>query len=334
MRPTSIIPVLLGASVAAAASGEIQPKAKLIDRRDAIPIPDVFMNAVQAVPALRKRGLVPPTYYAATPERVGKRSLLEPRQWGCETVGQINCAFEGCCNVGTICGVYGGQTGCCPIGKTCTGVGSCKTGETTCGSGCCPSNANCTSNTDGSAACDYGTGSSSTRTSMKLTATSTRSSTSTSTSSPGDTNLCPANYSPCADTDSCCPAGVKCLPDKKCDSKCSASDIRCGTGCCKSGFTCDTATSICQGSGSSDDSGDSSSGDSGSGTSNTVSFTRVTATAEGGGSASTTSSRSSVPTIRVSGGGATGSSGSRLIDGMGMAGIMAGIMAIVGVALL
>ncbi|CAZ81796.1 unnamed protein product [Tuber melanosporum] len=334
MRPTSII--LLGASVAvAAASGESQPKVKLINRRDAVPIPDVFMNAIQAVPALRKRELGPPTYYASAPEGVRKRSSLESRQWGCETVGQINCVFEGCCNVGTICGVYGGQTGCCPIGKTCTGVGSCKTGETICGSGCCPSNASCTSNADGSAACDYGTGSSSTRTLMRPTATSARlSSTSTSTSLPGSGSECPAGYSPCADTDTCCPAGVKCLPNKKCDSKCSVSDIKCGTGCCKGGFTCDTATFICQGNGSdsSDDSGDSGSGTSSGGTRSTVSFTRFTATANSGSSSGTTS-RSSVPTgITASDGGAN--SGPRLIAGMGMAGIIAGVVAIVGVALL
>jgi len=93
-----VSPIILLA-VTAAASEELKPKVKLINRRDAMPIPDMFMNAVPAVPALRKRDLREPIYYAESPAGIVKRSLLEPRQWGCETVGQINCSFEGCCKL-------------------------------------------------------------------------------------------------------------------------------------------------------------------------------------------------------------------------------------------
>jgi len=81
----------------AAASEEFKPK--VINRRDAMPIPDIFMNAVQAGPAFQKRDLQDPGYLAEAPSGIVKRSLLEPRQWGCETVGQINCSFEGCCKL-------------------------------------------------------------------------------------------------------------------------------------------------------------------------------------------------------------------------------------------
>jgi len=99
MKVTSLI-FLAASATAAAASDEFKPKVKLINRRDAMPIPGVFMNAVQAVPALRKRdvtGPFEPFELAEAPGKVQKRSLLETRQWGCETVGQINCSFEGCC---------------------------------------------------------------------------------------------------------------------------------------------------------------------------------------------------------------------------------------------
>ncbi|CUS06994.1 unnamed protein product [Tuber aestivum] len=330
--------VLLGASVTvAAASHQFKPKAKPVDRRDAIPIPDVFINAAQLMPALRRRDLEEPIYYASVPEGIVKRSL-ETRQWGCETVGQINCFFQGCCNVGTFCGTFGGQTGCCPIGKLCTGVGSCKTPETACGSGCCPSNAICTSNADGSAACDYGiglSGSSSTRVSPVPTATSAR-------SSSVPTSICPVGYSPCAGTDVCCPAGVKCLPNNKCDAKCSAIDVRCGTGCCTIGLTCDASTSICVGTGSGEsiDSVDIGIGSSSSrrvfSSRSTTSFTRATSTPDSGISVTTARSNaeSSVGAGGNTGGGNSGvivgSSGSRLVAGMGIA----GVVAVVGVAFL
>ncbi|PUU82406.1 hypothetical protein B9Z19DRAFT_1075146 [Tuber borchii] len=344
MKVTSLIFLAASATVVAA-SDEFKPK--LINRRDAMPIPGVFMNAVQAAPALRKRQLGEPLELAEAPGKVQKRSLLETRQWGCETVGQINCSFEGCCNQGTVCGTYGGQTGCCPIGKTCTGVGSCKSTETACGTGCCPSNAKCTTNASGSAACDYGlSGSSSSMATSRPTATSSSLSLSSPTpsgSSSGGT--CPNGYSPCVGTDSCCPAGVKCLPDKKCDATCSATDVRCGTGCCKDGFTCDTSTSICQegpGSTNNDDGGSgtilplstttsgSGSGsktdspDSGSGSTTLGGSTTQTGVAAGGNGGSGSSSFGTGSSSGV------GSSGPRLIFGMGVA----GIVAVVGVALL
>lgn len=96
MKVTSLIFLAASATVVAA-SDEFKPKVKLINRRDAMPIPGVFMNAVQAVPALRKRDLGKPLELAEAPGKVQKRNLLEARQWGCETVGQINCSFEGCC---------------------------------------------------------------------------------------------------------------------------------------------------------------------------------------------------------------------------------------------
>lgn len=341
MKVTSLI-FLAASATAAAASNEFKPKVKLINRRDAMPIPGVFMNAVQAVPALRKRDLGKPFELAEAPGKVQKRSLLETRQWGCETVGQINCSFEGCCNQGTVCGTYGGQTGCCPIGKTCTGVGSCKATETACGTGCCPSNASCTTNAGGSAACDYGLGSSSSMGTSRPTATSSRSLSSPTPTGSSSGGSCPNNYSPCPDSDSCCPAGVKCLPDKKCDATCSATDVRCGTGCCKDGFTCDTSTSICQeGGGSTNDTGDSDSG-------STLLPKSTTTSGSGGGSktdspgGSTTLGGSTAQTgVAVGGSGGSGSSGigtasgvgssgPRLIFGMGVA----GIVAVVGVALL
>jgi len=345
MKVTSLIFLAASATVVAA-SDEFKPKVKLINRRDAMPIPGVFMNAVQAVPALRKRDLGKPLELAEVPGKVQKRSLLETRQWGCETVGQINCSFEGCCNQGTVCGTYGGQTGCCPIGKTCTGVGSCKSTETACGNGCCPSNASCTTNAGGSAACDYGlSGSSSSMGTSKPTATSSRSLSSPTPSGSSSGGTCPNNYSPCPGTDSCCPAGVKCLPDKKCDATCSATDVRCGTGCCKDGFTCDTSTSICQ-----EGSGSTNNDDSDSGTT----LLPKSTTAAGSGSGSKTDSLDSGSTtlggstaqtgVAAGGNGGSGSSGSssgitpsgagssgpRLIFGMGVA----GIVAVVGVALL
>ena len=175
----------------------------------------------------------------------------------------------------------------------------------------------------------------------KPTATSSRPLSSPTPSGSSSGGTCPNNYSPCDDSDSCCPAGVKCLPDKKCDATCSANDVRCGTGCCKDGFTCDTTASICrEGSGSTNDDG-------GSGTSLLPKSTTISGSGSGSktdspGSGSTTLGGSTAQTsIATNGQGSSGSlgtgsssgvgsSGPRLIFGMGVA----GIVAVVGVALL
>ena len=108
--------------------------------------------------------------------------------------------------VGTVCGIYDGEVGCCPIGKTC--VSECKDFyNVDCTTYCCfkgttcGPNKTCQKETDGDRQCDAG-------------------------------------YSLCADFDGCCPNGVRCIPPKNCDIRCTADDPICGKGCCPKGFYC------------------------------------------------------------------------------------------------
>ncbi|PWW72928.1 hypothetical protein C7212DRAFT_366524 [Tuber magnatum] len=306
MKVTQLL--LLGASIGVAtASEKFEPNLKPINRRDAIPIPDVFMNAIQAVPVLRKRDLDELIHPASTLGGVVKRSFLGPRQWGCGAVGQISCPSSGSTPTPT---------------RPPTSAGlSTSTGSTT----------------------------------FRLPTSHTKPS-----------PICPTGYSPCSGSNTCCPAGVKCLPDKKCDSKCSATDVRCGTGCCKKGFTCNTSTSLCAGTGSGDvnDSDDSSSDSSSSrsipnrptisattprGPSAETGVGTSENTGNGGSGSSKSSGSSGGSSDGSSGGGSDGSSGGsfggssggsssggvslsgpRLVAGMGMA----GAVALVGIALL
>ncbi|CAG8498582.1 927_t:CDS:1, partial [Acaulospora morrowiae] len=49
---------------------------------------------------------------------------------------------------------------------------------------------------------------------------------------------CPSYYYLCANGVGCCPVGAACLPDYKCDVKCTSKDIPCGDGCCPSTQSC------------------------------------------------------------------------------------------------
>ena len=74
--------------------------------RDAMPLDTMFMNGVMMAKAKVRRDDPPPggeprIRPAIPPPGFGVGGLggrdLEARQWGCESVGQINCVFKGCC---------------------------------------------------------------------------------------------------------------------------------------------------------------------------------------------------------------------------------------------
>ena len=111
---------------------------------------------------------------------------------------------------GTVCGIYGGQKGCCPVGKTCDRVGGCqKSSDVDCKTFCCPSGSTCGPNET----CKMGTD--------------------------GDSQ-CEAGYSLCKEFDGCCPNGVRCVLPKNCAIPCAADDPKCGSGCCEKGYYCTT----------------------------------------------------------------------------------------------
>ena len=108
---------------------------------------------------------------------------------------------------GSVCGVYGGKKGCCPIGKSCNFVGGCEDEDyLPCIDidHCCPPSYTCT--VDG---CTLGGG------------------------------VCDAGFSPCENSSNgCCPTGSRCILPSSCDVACKPSDPVCGTGCCFEGYVC------------------------------------------------------------------------------------------------
>ena len=108
--------------------------------------------------------------------------------------------------VGTVCGIYDGEVGCCPIEKTC--ITSCKAFyNVDCTTHCCfkgttcGPNKTCKKETDGDRRCDAG-------------------------------------YSLCKEFDGCCPNGVRCILPSNCAIPCAADNPICGKGCCEKGYYC------------------------------------------------------------------------------------------------
>jgi len=109
---------------------------------------------------------------------------------------------------GTVCGIWGGEKGCCPVGKTCNGVNGCTNpSDVYCTTYCCPSGSTCGPSKTCKKEID------------------------------GD-RQCDAGYSLCAEFDGCCPNGVRCILPKNCAIPCAADDPKCGNGCCEKGFYC------------------------------------------------------------------------------------------------
>lgn len=122
--------------------------------------------------------------------------------------GAIVC-YDGCCDIGYVCGIYGGQKGCCPVGKTCNRVGGCQNpSDVYCTTYCCPSGTTCGVDSNGDKACLR------------------------------EDSRCDAGYTLCKEFDGCCPNGVRCILPKNCAIPCAADDPVCGNGCCEKGFYC------------------------------------------------------------------------------------------------
>ncbi|RPA76920.1 hypothetical protein BJ508DRAFT_379221 [Ascobolus immersus RN42] len=149
--------------------------------------------------------------------------------------------LDGCCDPGTVCGVYDGNPGCCPVGVNCSTLSGCARDQVSCGDSCCPSNSECVT-LSGAPTCAVRDGSTTTPT--KPTSTKTPAGLPTNgVSDPG----CPAGgYKQCPAFPGCCPAGVNCVEGGSCDIACKASDPVCGTGCCPDGFVCSADGEACE----------------------------------------------------------------------------------------
>ena len=120
-------------------------------------------------------------------------------------------------NIGTVCGIYGGEKGCCPVGKNCNSVSGCQNSDdVSCGSFCCPSGTTCDS-TGG---------------------TCNKSGTDDSGNNGNSGSQCDPGYSACTLFDGCCPTGAKCVLPKNCGVPCTSDDTLCGNGCCQKGTYC------------------------------------------------------------------------------------------------
>jgi len=120
--------------------------------------------------------------------------------------------------LGTVCGIYGGEKGCCPIGENCSGVSGCQNSDDVpCTDYCCPSGTSCAKDNTGAGTCSTG---------------------STDDTGNTDNSQCDAGYSACTQFDGCCPTGTQCVLPKNCDIPCASDDPICGTGCCKKGTYC------------------------------------------------------------------------------------------------
>ncbi|KAI5810144.1 hypothetical protein DFH27DRAFT_177738 [Peziza echinospora] len=161
-----------------------------------------------------------PIYKALKPmdPAVAARDILgtlERRQGLCPT-GTFQCtSYDMCCYTDTICGVYGGEKGCCPVGKSCSGVSACPIDTLDCLTYCCAKGNTCGKDATGKGVCNVGTG-----------------------GGTGEGQCTQTGYVPCTNMSGCCPSGAKCVPPNSCDIPCSASDPPCGSGCCPKGQKC------------------------------------------------------------------------------------------------
>lgn len=153
-------------------------------------------------------GLMFEPHFVAMPINARAESLV--KRQSCD-LGQSKC-YEGCCDIGYVCGIYGGKKGCCPIGKNCNSVLGCTNPDDVyCTDYCCPAGSICAKDSvTGKSGCSTGnTG-----------------------------NGCDAGYSPCTIFKGCCPTGTQCMLPKNCNIPCASDDPRCGDGCCQKGSAC------------------------------------------------------------------------------------------------
>lgn len=211
MRVVAILPLLLSAVLA-------------------FFIVDDGIGMLRPVFVVRKKGARPPGHMTGHRSKTFELHNVVARQAGiCEDASQFECLeFLGCCkswgslylqtanspgDAGTVCGMFGGQPGCCPQGQECAYVAEdCEDGEEMCGTGCCPSGTRCTTKSDGSKDCVAANGPAP-----------------TSTSKPRGDIQCPnASFEKCEEFEGCCPKGTACLAGGLCDIKCTPSDPKCG----------------------------------------------------------------------------------------------------------
>lgn len=155
-------------------------------------------------------GLMFEPHYVAMPLNAHADSLIKRQSCA---IGSTKC-YEGCCKIGTVCGIYGGEKGCCQIGKRCGSVSGCSDPtEVFCTDYCCPAGSTCAKDpVTGKSGCNTGN---------------------------TDTgNGCDAGYSPCTLFKGCCPTGTQCMLPKNCNIPCTAADPVCGDGCCQKGSIC------------------------------------------------------------------------------------------------
>ncbi|KAF8445496.1 hypothetical protein BGX38DRAFT_671988 [Terfezia claveryi] len=116
--------------------------------------------------------------------------------------------------IGTVCGIYGGEQGCCPVGKNCNSVSGCQNSDDVyCETYCCAAGTTCAVDSTGEGTCSKG-------------------------GTDDNDSQCDVGYSACTQFDGCCPTGTKCVLPKNCDIPCGSDDTICGTGCCQKGTYC------------------------------------------------------------------------------------------------
>ncbi|RPB28179.1 hypothetical protein L211DRAFT_363354 [Terfezia boudieri ATCC MYA-4762] len=158
--------------------------------------------------------------YMAMP--LGENSLVKRQSCG----STAKPCYNGCCNIGTVCGIYGGEEGCCPIGKNCNSVSGCQDSDDVyCETYCCPSGTTCAVDSTGEGTCSKGGND--------------------DTGNDDTGGQCEVGYSACAQFDGCCPTGTRCVLPKNCDIPCASDDPKCGTGCCPKGSYC-TSEETCE----------------------------------------------------------------------------------------
>ncbi|KAF8417019.1 hypothetical protein EV426DRAFT_578385 [Tirmania nivea] len=156
--------------------------------------------------------------YMAMP--LSMNSLVR-RQSSCG-LGATEC-YDGCCDIGTVCGIYGGEKGCCPLGKNCNRVSGCQNSDDVpCKDFCCPSGTTCATDSNGDPTCSEGTDNTGSQ--------------------------CDAGYSACTLFEGCCPTGSECVLPKNCNILCDSDDSVCGDGCCQKGEYCNSDGTCAKGS--------------------------------------------------------------------------------------
>lgn len=195
----------------------LRPEAAFAAPEEATPLEGSYINASPL--GVTKRdpfALMMQPHYMAMP--LNNAGSLAKRQ-DC-AVGSNEC-YDGCCKVGTVCGIYGGDVGCCPIGKTCGSVGGCQdTTQVPCDGYCCPAGATCAKDASGNDGCATGGNQDD------------------DSGNDDSNNGCDLGYSPCDIFQGCCPTGSECVLPQNCNIPCTPDDPPCGSGCCQKGTVC------------------------------------------------------------------------------------------------